>query len=193
MHLGIKEASKGTYRVFVLSNHVYMTLNYVPILKAPWAYIYRQLSGFSTCPFLFSHSSRHWPGLDTRGQSTLLLFRQSPGWPFWMRLQGATTKSQNQLGTIYMYTSKEQPIKRTRLQFMASQLLKRKTTGPTGIICAKAHDAKPKLNIWPNCSFDLHQKCNVHQPERNSLVNTNKVIRSRALLLPHWKKRRPAW
>ena len=35
----------------------------------------------------------------------------------------------------------------------------------------KAHDTKPRFNTWPNCSFDLPQKCDLNQPVWNFLVN----------------------
>lgn len=80
-------------------------------------------------------------------------------------LQWAATKSQNQLVIICMYTLKEKPMKRAMLQFTSSQLLKRIPQAQNGITCAKAYATKPKLSIWPNCSLDLHQKCNLNQPE----------------------------
>lgn len=70
-------------------------------------------------------------------------------------------------------------------------VVKKKATGPYGIICAQAHDTKPKLNIWPNCSFDCHQKWNVTQPERDSLVDTNRKPVHGPFSPPHWKKRPP--
>lgn len=36
--------------------------------------------------------------------------------------------------------------------------------------------SKPRFNTWPNCSFDLYQECNLHQPVWNFLVSTNEVI-----------------
>lgn len=51
---------------------------------------------------------------------SVLLFCQSPGWAFWMRLQWANTELQNQLGTTGLYAAREELITRARHHFTIS-------------------------------------------------------------------------
>ena len=97
---------------------LFAPVNYVPIFKAPRVQPITRLLHLALSFF----SPLHLPDLNTRGREN------AQGCPsdspqvnvFWMRLQGATTKLQNQLELV-MYTSKEKPVERaTLLQFSTS-------------------------------------------------------------------------
>lgn len=52
--------------------------------------------------------------------------------------------------------------------------IEKKTTAPNGT--SGAQDTKPRFNDWPNCSFNLSQKCNLNRPGWNFLVKNHYII-----------------
>ena len=64
-------------------------------------------------------------------------------------------------------------------------VLKKRQEAQNEVTCAKPHISNPKLNTYPDCSYNLPQECGLNRSIWNLLVSTNEVTCHTAPFRPY--------